>query len=204
MKRKEPVIQNLNSEIFENCSNYYQCSFTKNPKQSIVIKNTVIEQCQFEKIDFNLIELKNTHLVNCVFKNCDLSNLEFDRVSLHCCHFINCKMIGISFIDCSLHDLLFLDVQGRYMNISYGNIRNVLFKNSVLDEASMMEVDVKDLYFDRVSFINGEVFKTKLKGMDLKTTNIDGIRIDQTSLAGIHVDMYQAIALASLLGIIVD
>lgn len=204
MKRKEPVIQNLNSEIFENCSNYYQCSFTKNPKQSIVIKNTVIEQCHFEKIDFNLIELKNTHLVNCVFKNCDLSNLEFNRVSLHCCHFINCKMIGISFIDCSLHDLLFLDVQGRYMNISYGNIRNVLFQNSVLDEASMMEVDVKDLYFDQVSFINGEVFKTKLKGMDLKTTNIDGIRIDQTSLAGIHVDMYQAIALASLLGIIVD
>lgn len=204
MKRKEPVIQNLNSEIFENCSNYYQCSFTKNPKQSIVIKNTVIEQCHFEKIDFNLIELKNTHLVNCVFKNCDLSNLEFNRVSLHCCHFINCKMIGISFIDCSLHDLLFLDVQGRYMNISYGNIRNVLFQNSVLDETSMMEVDVKDLYFDQVSFINGEVFKTKLKGMDLKTTNIDGLRIDQTSLAGIHVDMYQAIALASLLGIIVD
>lgn len=204
MKRKDPVIQNLNSEIFGNCVNYYQCSFTKNPKQSIAIKDTVIEQCRFEKIDFNLIELTNTHLVNCVFKNCDLSNLEFDRVSIHCCHFINCKMIGTSFIDCSLHDLLFLDIQGRYMNISFGNIRNVLFQNSVLNEASIMEVDVKDLYFDQVSFINGEVFKTKLPGMDLKTTNIDGLRIDRISLVGIHVDMYQAIALANLLGIIVD
>ena len=43
-----------------------------------------------------------------------------------------------------------------------------------------------------------------MKGMDLKTTNIEGLRIDQTSLVGIHVDMYQAVALASLLGIIVD
>ena len=50
----------------------------------------------------------------------------------------------------------------------------------------------------------GEVFKTSLKGMDFKTTNIEGIRIDYYSLKGIHVDMYQAIALASLLGIIVD
>lgn len=40
--------------------------------------------------------------------------------------------------------------------------------------------------------------------MDFKTTNIEGIRIDDCSLKGIHVDMYQAIALASLLGIIVD
>ena len=43
-----------------------------------------------------------------------------------------------------------------------------------------------------------------LKRMDFKTTNIEGIRIDDYSLKGIHVDMYQAIALASLLGIIVD
>ena len=155
MKRRDPVIQNLNPEIFENCSNYYQGIFTKNPKQSITIKNTTIEQCQFEKIDFNLIELNNTHLVNCVFKNCDLSNLEFDHVSLHCCHFINCKMIGIGFIDCSLHDLLFLDIQGRYMNISYGNIRNVTFQNSVLDEASIMEVGMSICLMQRRVVLSG-------------------------------------------------
>lgn len=83
-------------------------------------------------------------------------------------------------------------------------IRCVEFNDSTLDESSFMEVNVKNLVFKRVSFIAGEVFKTSLKGMDFKTTNIEGIRIDDYSLKGIHVDMYQAIALASLLGIIVD
>ena len=113
-------------------------------------------------------------------------------------------MTGLNFIDCSLQDLLFEGVQGRYMNISLGNIRCVEFNDSTLDESSFMEVNVKNLVFKQVSFIDGEVFKTSLKGMDFKTTNIEGIRIDDYSLKGIHVDMYQAIALASLLGIIVD
>ena len=40
--------------------------------------------------------------------------------------------------------------------------------------------------------------------MDFKSTNIEGIKIDIYSLKGIHVDMYQAIELSRLLGIIVD
>lgn len=205
MKRREPVIHDLNKCSFHEIEdNYYQCLFNENPQQAIPIKNLTIEECKFIKIDFNMIELVNTHITDCIFENCDLSNLEFNKVSIHRCHFINCKMTGLNFIDCSLQDLLFEGVQGRYMNISLGNIRCVEFNDSTLDESSFMEVNVKNLVFKRVSFIAGEVFKTSLKGMDFKTTNIEGIRIDDYSLKGIHVDMYQAIALASLLGIIVD
>ena len=205
MKRREPVIHDLNKCSFHEIEdNYYQCLFNENPQQVIPIKNLTIEECKFIKIDFNMIELVNTHITDCIFENCDLSNLEFNKVSIHRCHFINCKMTGLNFIDCSLQDLLFEGVQGRYMNISLGNIRCVEFNDSTLDESSFMEVNVKNLVFKRVSFIAGEVFKTSLIGMDFKTTNIEGIRIDDYSLKGIHVDMYQAIALASLLGIIVD
>ena len=90
------------------------------------------------------------------------------------------------------------------MNIALGNIRNVEFKDSCLDESSIMEVDIKQLEFNHVSLVSGEVFKTSLYGIDLKTTNIEGIKIDAYSLKGVHVDMYQAIALSALLGIIVD
>lgn len=205
MKRKEPVIHALNDCLFHDVEDsFYQCLFGENPMTLMTIKNTTIEECKFVKIDFSLIKLVNTHLTDCIFENCDLSNLEFDKISIHRCHFINCKMTGINFIDCSLHDLLFTGIQGRYLNISLGNMRFVEFIDSTLDESSLMEVDVKDLIFKQVSFIGGEIFKTNLRGMDLKTTNIEGIRIDDYSLKGIHVDMYQAIALASLLGIIVD
>ena len=67
-----------------------------------------------------------------------------------------------------------------------------------------METKIKNLEFDGVSFINGEIFKTNLQDMDFKSTNIEGIKIDIYSLKGIHVDMYQAVELSRLLGIIVD
>ncbi|WP_285945667.1 pentapeptide repeat-containing protein [Thomasclavelia cocleata] len=205
MKRRKPVIYDLNECCFHEVEdNYYQCLFTENPLGLITVKDMTIEECKFVKIDFSLIKLINTHIVDCIFENCDLSNLEFNKISIHRCQFINCKMTGVNFINCSLHDLLFKGVQGRYLNISLGNIRNVDFIDTVLDESSFMEGDVKNLIFNQVSFIGGEIFKTGLKGMDFKTTNIEGIRIDNYSLKGVHVDMYQAIALASLLGIIVD
>ena len=166
MKRREPVIHDLNKCSFHEIEdNYYQCLFNENPQQVIPIKNLTIEECKFIKIDFNMIELVNTHITDCIFENCDLSNLEFNKVSIHRCHFINCKMTGLNFIDCSLQDLLFEGVQGRYMNISLGNIRCVEFNDSTLDESSFMEVNVKNLVFKQVSFIAGEVFKTSLKGM---------------------------------------
>lgn len=205
MKRRNPVIHNLTAAVFPQLEdNYYQLVFNQDPDTVIKINNTTIEECKFIKINFNLLDLRNTHLVDCVFENCDLSNVEFERISIHRCHFINCKMTGVSFNDCSLQDLMFDEIQGRYLNISYGSIRNVLFSNSVLDEASFLEIDVRNLEFNQVSFVRGEIFKTRLSGMDLKTTNIEGLRIDMISLQGIHVDMYQAIALSSLLGIIVD
>ena len=161
MKRRKPVIYDLNECCFHEVEdNYYQCLFTENPLGLITVKDMTIEECKFVKIDFSLIKLINTHIVDCIFENCDLSNLEFNKISIHRCQFINCKMTGVNFINCSLHDLLFKGVQGRYLNISLGNIRNVDFIDTVLDESSFMEVDVKNLIFNQVSFIGGEIFKT--------------------------------------------
>lgn len=91
-------------------------------------------------------------------------------------------MIGVGFINCSLKDVLFEDIQGKYMNMALGNISNVEFKECCLDESSIMETKIKNLEFDGVSFINGEIFKTNLQDMDFKSTNIEGIKIDIYSL----------------------
>lgn len=204
MKRRNPIIHNLNESVFNVKDDYYQYLFNQDVQDIITIKDTSFDECKFVKIDFSKIKLVNTHIVDCIFENCDLSNLEFDKISIHRCHFINCKMTGVTFTDCSLRDVLFQGVQGRYINIALGNIRSVEFKDTCLDESSFMEVDIKHLIFNQVSFIGGEIFKTPLFGVDLKTTNIEGIRIDLNSLKGVHVDMYQAIALSKLLGIVVD
>ena len=75
MKRREPVIHDLNKCSFHEIEdNYYQCLFNENPQQVIPIKNLTIEECKFIKIDFNMIELVNTHITDCIFENCDLSD----------------------------------------------------------------------------------------------------------------------------------
>ena len=72
MKRKEPVISNLEESLFDDCDQYYQCLFVADPQDTVIIKNTSIDECKFVKIDFNKIKLVNTHLVDCVFEGCDL------------------------------------------------------------------------------------------------------------------------------------
>ncbi|MFQ7172377.1 MAG: hypothetical protein ACLRQF_10000 [Thomasclavelia ramosa] len=53
--------------------------------------------------------------------------------------------------------MLFEDIQGKYMNMALGNISNVDLK-CCLDESNN-ETKIKNLEFDGVSFINGEIFK---------------------------------------------
>ena len=204
MKIKKPIIHRLNENDLEVVESYYQCLFNKTPLDIFEIKNNTIDECKFEKIDFSKINLTNTHFVDCIFINCDLSNISFEKISIHRCHFINCKMIGVGFINCSLKDVLFEDIQGKYVNIALGSISKKEVKEGCLDESSIMETKIKNLEFNGVSFINGEIFKTNLQDMDFKSTNIEGIKIDIYSLKGIHVDMYQAVELSRLLGIIVD
>ena len=141
---------------FEKALSGKECAFICEVKKASPSKGIIDPVFDFEAI------AQSSHLVDCIFEGCDLSNLEFNKISIHRCCFVNCKMVGIGFIDCSIRDVLFQDIQGRYMNIALGNMRNVEFKDTCLDESSIMEVDMKQLEFNHVSLINSEVYKTSV------------------------------------------
>ena len=47
MKRKEPVINNLDESLFDDRELYYQCLFVADPQDTVIIKNTSIDECKF-------------------------------------------------------------------------------------------------------------------------------------------------------------
>lgn len=65
----------------------------------------------------------------------------------------------------------------------------------------MMETTTKVLLLDNVDFNEAEIYKTDLTDVDFSNSNIDGITIDIISLKGIKVNSFQAMSLATLLGI---
>jgi len=200
-----PKIKITEKATFISCANnnsYSNVEINQNPSALITIENTSFDSCQFYGIDFteNFV-IDNINIYDCIFENCDLSNIEFNARGIHRCIFKNCKLMGTNFYTSSLSNIVFNEVNALYINFANCDLKNISITNSIFKGCNMMETTTKILLLDNVDFREAEIYKTDLTDVDFSNSNIDGITIDIASLKGIKVNSFQAMSLATLLGI---
>lgn len=156
------------------------------------------EDCVFENCTFMTI-FESSTFTNTLFYKCDLSNCLFNASGFINCQFASSRLSGLSFIDSTLSYTEFLDDQMRFANFTSLVLKHVIFRSTNLNQASLTDVTFSNVRLDNVDLSEGEIVRTSLKGLDIRTCKITGIRSDPSLISGMIVTEAQAIELISLL-----
>ncbi|MFV0517746.1 MAG: pentapeptide repeat-containing protein [Aminipila sp.] len=163
--------------------------------ERLYFENCIFTQCEFEKAYF-----KET-----IFKQCDFSNSNFKNSTFSNCKMENVKCVGTNFSDSGFKRVCITDCILRYAVLTNSILNSLYLEESDLSEAYLDECKTKMFSAKDVNFERANFYKTSLKGIDLRTSQIKDIVFSKEAieLRGAIVDLFQAAELAKSLGIII-
>lgn len=156
--------------------------------------HTVFKDCRFHKSQFSDV----------LFSHCDLSNIRLTGCGFHRVEFIGCKLTGTDLSDSIFNQVVFNGCRAEYLNLSEGKLRHLSLVDSLLRGAAFDRCQLTETEFLGCNLTEAEFHRTPLKGIDLSTCDITGIRVGSVpagELRGAVVNSLQALELARLLGI---
>ncbi|EIV93651.1 pentapeptide repeat-containing protein [Frankia sp. QA3] len=154
----------------------------------------VLDSCTFRGVRFNASGYSDTAFINCVFVRCSFFDTSFDA----------CKFTGSLFDGCT-HDL---------MKVGGGDWSFVGLPRAKLSRASfvgvrMREADLTGSRCDgatlRDNDLSGALWDgADLSGADLRGSDLSALDPLAVTLRGARIDPWQAIVVATALGLAVD
>lgn len=168
------------------------------------IAKVAFSGCVFSKCSFTENTDTRHDFVDCLFEGCDLASACFSDSSFFRCSFTLCRTVGTNFSNSSLRHSLFSQCQMKYANFGQSKLTWVKMQNNDLSNASFGDAQLKQFLFDNCILSGVEFFHTSLNGIDLRSSQIDGIILgDRSEIVGAIVTPLQACELALLLGVII-
>lgn len=179
--------------------------FTGATIENFPIPRAAFRGCVFEKCTFVPQEGLRLDFTDCLFTGCDLAAMSFANGAFQRVRFAGCRGVGAYFTDAYLRNVTFEDCRLSYGNFGMAKCTNVSMVRCDVSHASFGYAAFDRVSFSHCSLSGAELFGAKLKGMDLRTNQIDGIVVgDLGGLAGAKVTPGQACDLALLLGVIIE
>ncbi len=110
-------------------------------------------------------------------------------------------MMGTELAGAVMQDTVMEGCQGSYLNLNGSKLKRVTLKDMILEQAGMSMVEHSDISIENCNFTKSEWIDTKMDGLDLSDSQVDGIMVDPENLRGLTVNEEQAVAFAELLGL---
>lgn len=204
-KRKRPIRKIPLEEVYnESKLNYEETiNYTHLKEFDISTKQEriVFDGCIFEKVTLTKKHLKRSEFLDCTFINCDLSNNEFHSSTFIRCEFKDTTLLGTSFIESFISDTLFKSCNLSYLDIANTEVKISEINKSLLQESSWFDTKLKDVLLIDNKLLKSRIYNTSCKGIDISTSEIEGLQIDEYSLRGLIISEDQAPLFCSFLGI---
>lgn len=137
------------------------------------------ERQPLEDVDFGVLQF-----TGCVFEKCVFSDWEMRRLDLVDCVFSHCEMGNLFFPAFAICKL-----------------ERVEFLRSPLRESSWTECRLGRIRLEENDLSRSQWSHTPLKGADVSTCQLDGIRMTPSDLQGLRISAEQALILCGLLGV---
>ena len=147
--------------------------------------------------------LRKSGFVDVIFDGCDLSGCDFSGAVFSRVRFQGCKLTGANFAETVFRDVAFCDCRAPYLNLAAAKAQRLLFADCRLTEASFQEMKWTAA-FQRCDLTGATFHFAPLKGINLTTSRMDGLRVGLPDLKGAIVNTYQAADLARLLGLVIN
>ena len=195
------VLKEAKEQETEIIKRHFKGTFlTKFDGSRIAFRQVVFENCRFMGCKFDEAEFVDVRFISCDFSNTSIVDTYFKN-----CSFNGFKAVGTDFYGSNMRHVSFenctvTDAGFDAVRMSYIRTKHVDFTRSGFSKCNIINADWKDTCFQEANF-----FKTSLMGMDLSDCNLEGIIISdgKEELRGAVVNMFQALALAKRLGVVI-
>lgn len=162
-----------------------------------------IRNCIFDHEIFLDCFLNSAQISDVRFSNCDLSNVVFSGSALHRVEFISCKLLGTNFSECTLNHVYMHDCNGGYINLAMSKLTQVKLSECDFQHGSFNDIRLQNVRFDTCRLVEADFSHTSLKGIDLRTSNIERWSLNIQDIRGAIVSSSQLMDLFPLLGVTV-
>ncbi len=179
------------------------CRFERESAVGLDRSRLILHNVLFDHIRFERCRLRGVRMYDLLFDRCDLSMIDFSGASLHRVAFVGCKLQGADLSSSTVRDLTIRETSACFINFSMSDLRNVLFDRSDLRGGIFLSVRQQNLLVERCDLSKCDFSQTRLTGVDLRNSTIDGITVAPADLRGAVASPWQAAALARLMGLIV-
>lgn len=167
-------------------------------------KRVYIKDCLIENVTFSNDDLSNLEISNCIIKGCDFSGVRAIEAIFHKTQFIDCKMTGSIFSEGTFNSVEFQNLKAPYFVSRFSEFKNCSFKGCSLENGDIQDSKLLKSEFVTCDLKGLNLLNVSLKGMDLRTSNIDEISVMIQDIKGLIATTSQAIDLTRLLGIIIS
>lgn len=157
-------------------------------------------ECTFHNVRFTG-DMKNCLFADVVFDHCDFSNINMNASVFRRVQIRTCRMMGTELTAAVMQDTIMEGCQGSYLNLNGSKMKRVALKDMIMEQAGMSMIEHTDVSLENCTFTKSEWIDTKMSGLDLSDSHIDGIMVDPENLRGLTVNEEQAVAFAELLGL---
>lgn len=213
-KRKEVILRLDHLQKEDNLSRHLTASISEEmPLRGFLFEDETlssedktladVESVHFLRCRFESVNFEKSSFVNVKFSNCDLSNCTFKDAYFKDVILENCKGVGTQFVHSSIKTMLIRDCNMNYSNFGQAKLENCSFLTSQFQSASISQTTLKALHISQCQFHSTDFFHTFLRGVDFSDSDLEGLLLsdDLTEVKGSKMNLYQAAAIAQLLGI---
>lgn len=175
---------------------YVDCELTYS-NQDIRVEEVTFDKCRFQQTDF-----KGSEWLDCNFRGCQFLNCQFQQSYLYRCAFNACQLLGSDFTEARLKDMTIVDSRADYANFAEAVLTGVTLTDTRLLEASFQAVTVKRyLNFNRCDLTRADFTESRLKLVDLRSSQITALAFTPGLVRGCQIDPLQAVTFAAALGL---
>ena len=162
-----------------------------------------IRGCLFRHNVWQQATLHKSGFVDVIFDHCDLSGCDFTGAVFSRVRFEGCKLTGVNFAETVFRDVSFTDCRAPYLNLASAKAQRLVFADCRLNEATFQDLKWTAA-FQRCDLTAATFHFAPLKGINLTTSRIDGLRVGLPDLKGAIVNTFQAADLSRLLGLVIN
>lgn len=164
--------------------------------KNMALKSVWLEKCQMQSGVWEKLQTMEV-----MWEQCDVSNTKMYESNWWKVKMVNCKLVGTHVNASILENVEFDSVKAEYLQVRYGKLRNVVFKDSDLKMADFSNSDLSGCVLKNCDLQEAEFYGAKLVGTDLRGSNLDKIKLSVVEIKGAIVTSVQAMYLMNLLGV---
>ncbi|MDQ3700426.1 MAG: pentapeptide repeat-containing protein [Chloroflexota bacterium] len=147
--------------------------------------------------------LEGLRLIDVRLTGCDLANARWPKSHWERVDCSECRAVGLLANEAPLRDVLFRECDLRLAQFRFARFKAVRFEQCDLREADFHGADLSGVVFARCDLRDADLTGTTLVGVDLRGSQVEGVRLGTKEVRGLIVDALQLLELVKFLGITV-